>query len=81
MKKLIVCALAAVVLMGCDQARNDVRTAEYDTSSGILKGCQVGKAYSNSSSPNLYVVRCPNETVSTRWKSGKTYKDSVTISE
>lgn len=81
MKKLLLCLATSVLLMGCEQARNDIRTAEYDTSSGILEGCQVGKAYSNSSSPNLYVVRCPNETVSTRWKSGKTYKDSVTISE
>jgi hypothetical protein len=47
---------------------------------GKQDGCSINKWITNGAHPNLYVISCPNSTVTARWSAGKN-SSHTTITE
>jgi len=77
-KAEILAALLAValVLAGCGPRAPLNKTDEYILPEH-LKDCSI--TLINSGMRELYVVRCPNSTVSTKYQEGKTTKRVITV--
>lgn len=71
-------AIAAIMLLGgCSEA--GVYSTSYDDiikKEKALSGCSV-YSVSNGNGSNIIIVRCPNSTTSTTYKSGKTTQTTV----
>lgn len=88
MIKFLTIPLIALLLVACGEADvnttkapSQVNTKALQFNDG-LKGCNIFtyKVYENQSS-DIFIVRCPNSTVSTTWetKEGKTTKSNTTV--
>ena len=76
MKSLMV-VLGVVILTGCEPSYEE-KTQNFTILPDELKDCKFYSVRSNTGS-NLDIVRCPNSTTSTPYKSGKTTATTVVI--
>ena len=75
--KLLRVVLSVVILTGCEPSYKDYTESFTNLPEG-LKDCKI-YGIQNGNSMSLSVVRCPNSTVSTTYKSGKTTATTVVI--
>ena len=75
--KLLRVVLSVVMLTGCEPSYEE-KTQNFTLLPDELKDCKFYNVRSNTGS-NLNIVRCPNSTVSTTYKSGKTTLTTVVI--
>lgn len=78
MKTLII-ALGALLLVGCDSYSKPL-DSNY-TLPSELSDCKIVKLIGSGISTDLYVVRCPNSSTTTRYHCGKNCERSVTTVE
>lgn len=75
--KLLIVILGVIMLTGCEPSYKDYTKSFTNLPEG-LKDCKI-YGIQNGNSMSLSVVRCPNSTVSTTYKSGKTTTTTVVI--
>ena len=75
--KLLMVVIGVVMLTGCEPSYEE-KTQNFTQLPVELKDCKFYYVSSNTGS-NLNIVRCPNSTVSTTYKSGKTTLTTVVI--
>jgi hypothetical protein len=82
--KTILALVLLFGLVGCARIEPEVRSdgTLQDTMALVpeLDGCKI-YSIRNKDLTLVYIVRCPNSTTSAHWQDGKTYKESVTISQ
>lgn len=74
--KLLIVILGVIMLTGCEPSYKDYTESFTNLPEG-LKDCKFYGVSNTDSS--LDIVRCPNSTVSTTYKSGKTTVTTVVI--
>lgn len=75
--KLLMVIIGVVMLTGCEPSYEE-KTQNFTLLPNELKDCKFYGVRSNTGS-SLNIVRCPNSTVSTTYKSGKTTTTTVVI--
>ena len=75
--KLLMVIIGVIMLTGCEPSYEE-KTQNFTILPDELKDCKFYGVRSNTGS-NLDIVRCPNSTVSTTYKSGKTTATTVVI--
>ena len=75
--KLLMVVLGVVILTGCEP-KYEENTQNFTLLLNELKDCKFYGVRSNTGS-SLNIVRCPNSTTSTTYKSGKTTTTTVVI--
>ena len=75
--KLLMIIIGVIMLTGCEPSYEE-KTQNFTQLPVELKDCKFYYVSSNTGS-NLNIVRCPNSTVSTTYKSGKTTTTTVVI--
>ncbi|QIW86876.1 hypothetical protein AHP1_451 [Aeromonas phage Ahp1_CNU-2021] len=74
--KNVIIALGALLLVGCDSYSKSL-DSDY-TLPPELSDCKIVKLVGSGMSKDLYVVRCPNSSTTTRYHCGKSCEQSVT---
>ena len=75
--KLLMVGIGVIMLTGCEP-KYEENTQNFTILPAELKDCKFYGVRSNTGS-SLNIVRCPNSTVSTTYKSGKTTLTTVVI--
>ena len=75
--KLLMVVIGVIMLTGCEPSYEE-KTQNFTILPDELKDCKFYGVRSNTGS-NLNIVRCPNSTTSTTYKSGKTTTTTVVI--
>ena len=75
--KLLAVVLGVIILTGCNPSYEE-KTQNFTQLPNELKDCKFYSVRSNTGS-DLNIVRCPNSTTSTTYKSGKTTATTVVI--
>ena len=77
LKTIVLSLVTAFLLTGCEPSYKDYTESFTNLPEG-LKDCKI-YGIQNGNYMSLSVVRCPNSTVSTTYKSGKTTTTTVVI--
>lgn len=79
MKKIII-AIGALLLAGCGDSYSKSLDSNY-TLPSELSDCKIVKLVGSGMSRDLYVVRCPNSSTTTRYSCGKNCDQTVATVE